>query len=554
MNNILENPLFEAFSHASESTYIYVTDLETGLSRWSKDAVDYFGLENEYFYDAKNVWLEFVHPDDRAGYIEDIEAVFARTRDHHNCQYRARNKMGEYVWVECRGTIICDENDKPIIFGGMMTRIDHQSKYDSLTHLLTGYELVRTPFADNGALMLIGIDNFRNINSQHGLVYGNKVLLYLSQLLISDISNSVIYRFRGDEFAVYGKDKTAKDMKDIFNRIYEKCSAADIINGVEPFSVSGGIVEFTSENNNSTDILAKAELSVAYAKEQTTHVEVFSREIEEKHIRKTKISVALNRSIHNKFDGFRLVYQPIISNDGKEIIGCESLLRWTPDDLALGPCYPDEFISILEGNGGIIDVGYFVMRESIRQAAAWQKQYKKFNVSFNVSYLQLEDPKFVPAIIEATEQYDIDASHLIVELTESVLAADTNMVQASFEMLKKHGIKIALDDFGTGNSSFLTLHNINIDIVKLDQSFIRGLTSDKNNTNIDYAIVESVGLMCNRIGCQTVAEGVENDEIWNMISKFSFSGLQGYLFSRPVEVSEFENLLQKYNMGLEKIN
>lgn len=195
----------------------------------------------------------------------------------------------------------------------------------------------------------------------------------------------------------------------------------------------------------------------------------------------------------------------------------EALLRWDSKNDEIGPCYPDEFIGILENNGRIMDVGYFVMKSALLQLSIWQKKYHKFYVSFNVSYLQLQDPQFIPSIIKTVKMYKIDPSCVIVELTESVLAADTDMLKSSFKQLKDAGIKIALDDFGTGNTSFWTLHNIDIDIIKLDQSFIRGL--GKNDTSIDHAIVESIGLMCDRIGYITVAEGVENDNIWNVINQ-----------------------------------
>lgn len=545
MNNILDNQLFEAFANASDMTYIYVTDMNTDLSRWSRGAVEYFGLDDEYMYDAKSLWLDHIHPDDRQIYLDDINAVFSGKSEHHNCQYRARSKTGDYVWVECKGSLIKNDEGVPTVFAGMMTRIDHQSKYDSLTHLLTGYELFRTPITESGAMMLIGVDRFREINSRYGLLYGNKVLLYLSELLSSSAKDDIIYRFRGDEFAIYGRGKSIEDMEKLFDDLYRTCHKGNSVKEIKSFSISGGIVEFDVDEDT-TEILGQAELSITYAKEHSSKVAVYSSAIESLHIRKKKVAEALNKCISNNFEGFRLVYQPIVSSTGDCIIGCESLLRWNPNDEDLGASYPDEFIPILESNGGINEVGYFVMRESIRQAAEWQKKYKKFNVSFNVSYLQLEDPKFVPAIVETVEKYDMDPTSVIVELTESVLAVDTSMVRASFELLKKHGLKIALDDFGTGNSSFLTLHNINIDIVKLDQSFIRGL--DANETGIDHAIIESVGLMCNRIGCMTVAEGVETEVIWGMIKQYGFTGLQGYLFSRPVEVEDFEKVLQKYGM------
>lgn len=551
MNEILDHYLFDAFSNASDNIFIYVTDMKTDLSRWSPRAVEYFDLEGEYFYNAKDKWLEHIHPDDRQVYIDDILAVFDGTSAHHNCQYRARNRYGEYIWVECRGSLIIDSEGNPSVFAGLMTRLDNQTKYDAITHLLSGYELMTESYERLGALMMIGIDGFRNVNSQHGLMYGNKVLQYLAEVLVEQAPNTKVFRFQGDEFAVLGHDMTVQDMAAIFRKVYKICGEPNLEKQIKSFSVSAGIVEFPSNGNSVTDILSRVELSLSFAKENTSsHLAIYSTDIEEKQNRKNKVSEALIHSIKSDFAGFQLYYQPVLSNDGKRVVGCESLLRWNPNNEEIGNCYPDEFIHILEDNGGIIEVGYYVMEQSIKQAAEWQKRYKKFNVSFNVSYLQLEDPLFVPTILDTVEKYNMDTSCVIVELTESVLAADTVMVRNSFELLKKHGIKIALDDFGTGNSSFWLLHNVDIDIVKLDQSFIRGL--DNSGKGIDFAIVESVGLMCDRIGCMTVAEGVETNEIWKMISKFEFSGLQGYLFSRPIPVAEFEKLLEEYNMQIDK--
>ncbi|MCQ2497048.1 MAG: EAL domain-containing protein [Lachnospiraceae bacterium] len=160
----------------------------------------------------------------------------------------------------------------------------------------------------------------------------------------------------------------------------------------------------------------------------------------------------------------------------------------------------------------------------------------------------MEDPEFVPAVLRTVDEFGADPENIVVELTESILDVDTLVIKQSFELLKSKGIRIALDDFGTGNSSFWMLHNIDVDILKLDQTFIRGLGSSEKK--IDFAIVEGVALMCERIGFLTVAEGVETRDIWEMISKFGFKGIQGYLFSRPVEKDAFEEQLDKYGMKL----
>lgn len=293
MNEMLNNCLFDAFARASDNTYIYVSDLKTDLTRWSCSAVDYFGLEGEYFYGAKDKWLEHIHPDDRQIYIDDITGVFTGVSEYHNCQYRAKNRYGEYVWVECRGSVIQDEEGTPILFAGMMTRIDNQSKYDALTHLLNGNELFRRQITAQGALMLIGIDNFRNINSQRGLLYGNKVLAYFSEIICRNVENVTVYRFRGDEFVAYGENVTAEYFADAFSKIRTQCGDADNSEGIISFSVSAGIVEFHGDESDITKLLGHAELSLSYAKETSAkRYTIYSAEIEEKHSRRNLISEA----------------------------------------------------------------------------------------------------------------------------------------------------------------------------------------------------------------------------------------------------------------------
>lgn len=546
MNPVLNSELFDAFANASDKIYVYVADLKESITRYSKATVDYLGLPDEYIYKANDVWIELVHPEDREGFNQDLMSVISGKSKQHNYQYRIRNKYGKYVWVECKGSVIMDKDGKPDLFAGIVTRLDGDNKYDPVTHLLTVSELIRNAFKEDGALMVIGIDGFRKINSDYGFSYGNEVLKYLANVLTANSNGAIVYRVQGDEFVVYGKDKSANDILDIFEAVKKEANELEKDNNIVGFSVTAGIVEFTYEDETD-EIVKRSELCFNYAKENHTGgVVVYSQEIRDRINRKLLVSEELLKCVRDDFKGFRLVYQPILANTGDTIVACEALLRWQSDNEKIGPCYPDEFISILEANGGMHDVGYYVMREAIRQASVWQKSYKDFNVSFNVSYVQLEDSNFVPSIIEAIKEYGADPAKIVVELTESILNVDTVKVKKSFEMLREHGILIALDDFGTGNSSFWMLHNIDVDIVKLDQSFIRKL--DTIGTDIDHAIVESVGLMCNRIGCKTVAEGIETEAIWKMVSEYGFMGLQGYLFSRPIEVPDFEKLLEKYDM------
>lgn len=541
MSQVYDNDLFEAFANASDNIYVYVTDVETDVTRWSRRAVDYFDLGSEYLRGVKDMWPQFIHPEDRQIYLDDISAVFDGRSANHNCQYRVRNRHGEFVWVECRGSIIYDNSGMPKVFAGIMTRLDNPNKYDSLTHLLSGYEFFRHPIAEAGTLMLVGVDRLRVINSQHGVLFGNRVILYLAEALAQYARGAVLFRYWGDDFLVYGPGILPQQMMTIFRNVYRLCSIAEKDGGPVNFTVSAGIVS-CERNAPHAELVSRAEMTLTYAKEQSAaHVAVYSPELETLQSRKNRISEALIRSIRDDFRGFSLVFQPIMSGQGERMVGCEALLRWAPGDERIGACYPNEFIPILEENGGIREVGRYVMREAIRHAAAWQTAYPGLRLSFNVSYLQLEDPDFVPSIAAEIKWYHIDPACIVVELTESVFASDTVLVKQAFEYLKQHGIGIALDDFGRGNSSFWMLHQFPVDYVKLDQAFVRGLTD--SGSGIDDAIVQSTVLLCRAIGSRAVAEGVETPELRSRICGFGFDGLQGYLFSRPVPVEALEAFL-----------
>lgn len=544
MSNIINNYMFDAFANASDNIYIYVTDMSTDCTRWSKGAVSYFGLEGEYIYDVKTKWIDYIHPDDRETFIEDISAVYNGTKSQHNCEYRARNRMGQYGWVECKGSMVYGEDGNPAFFAGIMTRIDNTSKYDSITHLLSGYELFKTTIHKHSSLMLLGIDNFRIINSRYGIYYGNKVLRYMARLLNAEFPDASIFRFNGDEFVVYNTTLSLEEMQFRFEKIHLTCKIAENLDDIYSFSISAGLVDIPGNVSSMSDIIKCAALSLADAKENSTnHLSTYSAEIKNRHLRRTKISEQLLASIKNNFEGFHLEFQPLLTSYNSQVIGAEALLRWEPDIEDIGSCSPEEFIPLLEKNEGIIDLGYYVMKESIKQLAKWQEKYPTLHISFNVSYLQLQDPLFIPSILKTCKLYNVNPHSIIVELTESILATDINLVRDSFKLLRTHGVRIALDDFGTGNTSFWTVHSIDIDILKLDQAFVRSL-DDKDN-KIDLAIVESISIMCNRLGYDLVAEGVESAKIRNKLQQFEITAYQGFLYSTPLPADKFEAYVKK---------
>ena len=537
--NILENELFESFANASDNIYIYVCDMESDISRWSKNTVDYFNLESEYIEGAGAKWMEHIHPDDRALYLKDIEAVFSGASNRHSCQYRAKNKYDDYVWLECKGSVITGEDGRPIIFAGIMTRLDNQNKYDSLTHLLTSFEMQKYDFSTgSGAILLLGINAFRQINNTNGFLYGNKVLVALSECLEQFAGrNDRVYRLQGDEFIILSPNGSKGELCEIFEKVNDHCTN---IRGLKSFSVSAGLVSYPEDGTDFNTLMSNLEHSLQFAKEQKHGwIAEFSEKISQRHHRTSQLHEALTKSIHNNFEGFELYFQPILDAKTKKIVECESLLRWkTPE---IPDATPYEFIKLLENSGEIREVGFWVMEEALRHAAMWQKKYKNISVSFNVSYIQLMDGEFIDRLIAKAKELHVDPRLVMVELTESCSANDTEMLSSQFGKLQKLGFKIAMDDFGTEYASFGLLHDVRMDVLKIDQKFVRGLIRKGNMT--DMAIIESVGDMCRRLSIQTVAEGIETEDIQDIIRKIGVSFLQGYLYSKPVPAGEFEQMI-----------
>lgn len=547
-NSILENELFESFANASDNIYIYVCDMESDLSRWSQNTVDYFNLESEYIEGAGAKWMEHIHPDDRALYLKDIEAVFSGASNRHSCQYRAKNKFNDYVWLECKGSVISGKDGRPAVFAGIMTRLDNQNKYDPLTHLLTGYEMQKYDFSmGRGAILLLGINAFRKINNTNGFLYGNKVLVAFSEFLEKLAGkNDRVYRLQGDEFIILSPDGTKDELRELFKRINEYCMN---IRGLKSFSVSAGLVSYPEDGTDFNTLMSNMEHSLEYAKEQKQGwIAEFSEKISQRHHRISLLHEALTQSIHNNFEGFELYFQPILDAKTKKIVECEALLRWkTPE---IPDATPYEFIKLLENSGEIREVGFWVMEEALRHAAMWQKKYNDIGVSFNVSYIQLLDGEFIDKLIAKARELQVDPRFVMVELTESCSADDTEMLSRQFNRLRKLGFKIAMDDFGTEYASFGLLHDVSMDVLKIDQKFVRGLIRKGNKT--DMAIIQSVVEMCRQLSIQTIAEGIETEEIQDIIRSIGVTYLQGYLYSRPVPAREFERMIMEEQQRAEQ--
>ena len=357
-SKILNDKLFEAFASSSDNVYVYVTDLQTGLSRWSKNSVEYFNFPSEYMTNVIPLLQENIHPEDQEGYFADLAEVLTGKRDRHSYQYRLKNRYGEYVWIECKGSVI-RENGVPVIFAGLMTRLDNQNKYDSVTGLPTIFDFYNYDFkGKNGFLLLIGIDQFRKVVSNYGYHVGDRVLVEFAKKIRKLCEpDARLYRMSGDEFLVITENISGGTLQEFFECIKDSASEIELEDSRKiHLSVTAGASAFPADGTEKEELLSNAEHSLEYCKgTRRGELLIFSKTIADSQMRLQKLREELKQSIRDDFKGFTLYFQPIVDGERNRIIGCEALLRWKGETIK--DSYPGEFIKILEDDGNIIPVG-----------------------------------------------------------------------------------------------------------------------------------------------------------------------------------------------------
>ncbi|MEJ2372371.1 MAG: EAL domain-containing protein, partial [Sulfurimonas sp.] len=233
-------------------------------------------------------------------------------------------------------------------------------------------------------------------------------------------------------------------------------------------------------------------------------------------------------------------YQPQIDLSTGTIIGAEALIRWVHPKLGMIP--PMQFIPIAESSGLIVEIGQWVIEEACRQAAHWHQNGMKISVAINISAVQFKRGDLLTTISDALVQSQLDPTYLELELTESIMMHDVETTLQTVKSLKTLGLLQSIDDFGTGYSSLAYLKRFAVDKLKIDQSFVRGVLQDREDAVIIKAIVQ----MASSLNFKTIAEGVEDVNVLEIIKSYGCDEVQGYYFAKPMEALDFEKFYLKF--------
>jgi len=393
------------------------------------------------------------------------------------------------------------------------------------------------------ATLFVDLDDFKTVNDSLGHAVGDELLVKVAERINTCLHHAdVAARLGGDEFAIlvqtpYGTEEVTK----LADRILTALRSPFTVQNRD-FTLAASLgIAFEETDSTGELLLRNADMAMYLAKERgKDRFEVFEQDMHATVFERLVLKADLALGIDS--NQLRLSYQPIVSLQTGRITGVEALVRW--DHPTRGPLSPAQFVALAEDTGLIVPLGRWVLEEACRQLRQWQLRLPSkvsLTMSVNLSVRQLSSDEIIDQIAQTMNQFQVDPSTLTMELTESMLMEDTELSRRRLNELKTLGVSLAVDDFGTGYSSLGYVQQYPIDIIKIDRSFVEGLSMRSGNETV---VVQTMIEMAQRLGVHIVAEGIEDVGQLQVLQALGCDLGQGYYFSRPVEAHEIGPMLE----------
>ena len=538
---------------------IYVSDENGRVMIANKTALNHFGYEDL----PKEEDLSFLsHSKRNVALFEDDEfLVQPDAMPIHKEVNVSDGQDQEKVFMLSRMPLIGRANKSPAILtvGVDITQskiyeeqIEYLAKFDMLTGLANRVSLeehisralkFNINNSRNGALLLIDLDDFKNINDAQGHAIGDSIIKEVGERLKGCVrAGDLVARIGGDEFVIHLAELT----DDINYTSIQAEQIARVVHSLlkKPYEVAGfsyhltasiGVVIYPQHGDSQQLLLQRADTAVYKAKENgKNRIYVFEPEFEVQVIKKHAIENALREAVDK--EQLRLEYQPVVDSD-RQVVGAEALVRWErPGE---GTISPGEFIEVAETSGLIAEIGDWVIDNVCKQIREWLDQGKKdFFIAVNLSVNQIRDKNFYHKVEYLVQQYHIPHNYLEFEVTESILMYESTRSISILNQLKLLGIRLSIDDFGTGYSSFSYLLSLPLDKLKIDRMFIQEVPGDTNSETI----VRTILRMSLELGLEVVAEGVERQEQFEFLLAEACQYYQGYFFNKPLSAEKLSQV------------
>lgn len=426
-------------------------------------------------------------------------------------------------------------------------RLEFLSRHDTLTHLPNQRYLqeeiraviqVQSGQSQVG-MLLLDIDHFKTINDTMGHTTGDRLL----QLMAARLKNlcqpgDTLSRQGGDEFVILVKDAgSMTELGTYAEHVLQSVSEPFFLDGQRyDLHVSIGISVFPNDSADVQLLFRHAETAMYQAKQEGRHRWRFFSIDTENGLR-ARHQLERNMRDAVQAQAFEVYYQAKVDLDRAQIIGVEALIRWL--DAPGGPLSPADFIPLAEEIGLILPIGQFVLQRACEQGRHWQTQGLNICISVNISFVQFCEAGFLPMVVDVLNATGLRHDLLELEITEGVLVRNVDQTLETLTALRQLGVRIAIDDFGTGYSSLAYLKRFPINVLKIDQSFVRDMLTESTDLAIVDAII-NIGLA---LGLELVAEGVETIEQAQMLQQKGCAVIQGYLYSKPTSFTQMSDLL-----------
>ena len=540
--------------------YIFEPGIEGRCLYISPSVEEVLGYPRRQWLEERGLWDRLVHSDD-ADRVVSNEAECARSGEKLVQEYRLKATDGRDVWIRDEMTVVVDRQtgEDPLFYGvfldvsdrkRMESELERLALYDALTGVpnralfadrLT-HVLARRGRETATAVYFLDLDRFKRINDSLGHAAGDEVLREVAQRLLAVVRpEDTVSRFGGDEFTVLCESVGGVlEAVSIADRLQRPLRNPLLAGGAElrlSASIGVALVE-AGDEGDAERLIEDADAAMYRAKERGgARTELFDSAMRDNAVRSLQIEQELQQALEQ--GELRLYFQPGVDLTTRQIVGAEALVRWQHPKRGL--IVPDRFLRVAEETGLIVPLGAWVVSQACSQLAEWQSRPETSNLylSLNLSARELTHPDVVTTVLDCVRASGVDPHFLTIEVTESTAMADGDSGFRALRDLSAEGIRVAIDDFGTGYSSLEQLRRMPVDIVKVDRSFVSGMSDDST----DHALVAAVVGMGRALKLAVVAEGIETPAQAEALRELGCHTGQGFLFAKPLPVEALNELL-----------
>ena len=540
--------MISRISKLSQDSYLMVTDMQHNLTFVPESTAEFLGIPSGWCEDGYKIVLEkSVHPYDCPEYTEEMKKRL-RGINLENDLYIRMGKDKKYVMTQIITDMILEQG-KNRYFIVLLRNQNVIPEIDPLTDLYgqVKFEKDIVDYIQQGrkvAVLEIEIDHMNDINILYGTNYSDRIQKVLAYRFIYMMdADKAVYRMGNSNYAFILRDASREEAAAFLEKIRARLEESVVLenNHFDLKIYASGIILDHYEGEIST-VQSKLEYVLGKMRTRRDHKLMFFNDLVQIN---GDVDLDLMKVIHqsvlNQCDGFYVEYQPVVHAQTGEIAGAEALVRWKKEPYGIVP--PGMFIDWLESNPCMYDLGNFVLKQALTDAVEFRKSNPDFFINVNMSAKQLERKTFCGVVMALLKETGFPAGQLCLELTERCRSMPVSVMEEKLLYLKQHGVRLAMDDYGTGSASSSILLQTPMDEIKIDMSFIRGITDNQTK----QALVRSMVDFANEADLKSCLEGVEDEKLQNYLRSFGATWFQGYYYSRPVQAAAMKKLLNMEN-------